>query len=75
MEFSYDSGSEDNNIIDDGDKHDGGSNQDDDYLLHGLKWVKNDFLSDIPDFEGTSELSNDINIPSSPSSMNFFHYF
>ena len=62
MEFGDDSDSGDNITIDNGDKHDGGSDQDDDYLLHELKWVENDLLSDIPDFEGTSELSNDINI-------------
>ena len=78
MELSDDSGSEDNIIIDDddnGDKHGGNSNEDDYYLLNGLKWVKDDLLSDIPDFEGTSGLSNDINIPSSSSPTDFFSLF
>ena len=78
MELSNDSESGDNITIDDddnGDEHDGGSNENDYYLLNRLKWVKDDLLSDIPDFEGASELSNDINIPSSPSPMDIFSLF
>ena len=78
MELSDDSESGDNITIDDddnGDEHDGGSNENDYYLLNRLKWVKDDLLSDIPDFEGASELSNDINIPSSPSPMDIFSLF
>ena len=75
MKLSDDSESGDNITIDDndnGDKHDSDSNED---LLNELKWVKEDLLSDIPDFEGTSRLSNDINVPSSLSPMEFFSLF
>ena len=78
MELSDDLESGDNITIDDddnGDEHDGDSNENDYYLLNRLKWVKDDLLSDIPDFEGASELSNDINIPSSPSPMDIFSLF
>ena len=79
MELSDDSESGDNITTDDdddnGDEHDGGSNENDYYLLNWLKWVKDDLLSDIPDFEGASGLSNDINIPSSPSPMDIFSLF
>ncbi|CAF1130780.1 unnamed protein product [Rotaria magnacalcarata] len=85
MKLSDDSESEDNITDDDDDdnddKNDGGDNdgddnEDDDYnLLKGLKWVKADLVSNIPDFEDTSGLSKDINLPSSPSPMDFFSLF
>ena len=37
--------------------------------------MKDNLLLDIPDFEGTSELLNDTNIPSSLSPMDLFSLF